>query len=109
MAIVQISGKLFHVIYLMKNSDKVEKGSWIDLLGCGEAVITVEGLQEGDTIRVYGANTVDYPPDGYEVELGKGRKTDGEYRVNDSYRWYRADHVEASGKSVRVHLIGRIG
>lgn len=109
MAVVQVSGKMFHITYLVKNSDKVEKGTWIDLLGCGEAVITVEGLQEGDAIRVYGANTVDYPPVGYEVELGKPRKTDGEYRVNESYRWYRADHIEASGKPIRVHLIAKIG
>lgn len=109
MAIVQIAGKLFHVTYLLKNSDKEEKGAWMDLLGCGETVLTVEGLQEGDAIQVYGANTVDYPPAGYEVQLGKARFTDGEYRVNESYRWYRADHVKASGQSVRVHLIAKIG
>lgn len=109
MAVVQISGKPFHLIYIMKDSVRAEKGSWIDLLGCGEAVITATGLQEGDVIRVYGANTVDYPPEGYEVELGKPRKTDGEYRVSESYRWYRVDHVEASGKPIRVHLIAKIG
>ena len=108
MATIQISGKIYNVTYLLK-SDKEEKGSWIDLLGCGEAVITAEGLQEGDEIKVYGANTVDYPPTGYEVSLGKGRTTDGEYRVNESYRWYRADHTKASGKPVRVHLIAKIG
>ena len=100
-------GQRHYFGYLLKNNEEVKTGPWIDAWGCTDARMTLEGMNLGDEIVIYAANTVD-PPKGSGIPLispDKGYTKNLEVLAL-GYRWYRADHVKASGHPVTVHFLG---
>ena len=99
-------GQRFLIGYLLKNSDKEEKGPWIDTLGVVSANVTISGMNEdgGDELEIYGANTVDVP----RIEGTKIFKTftkDGLVNIK-GYRWIQVRRTVASGSSVTLDYLG---
>ncbi len=47
--------------YLLQKHSLVTEGPWMDVWGCDEARITLEGMAPGDEIVIYAANTVVAP------------------------------------------------
>ena len=98
-------GQRFLLGYLLKNSDKEEKGPWIDTLGVIGANVTISGMgDDGDAIEIYGANTVDVP----KIEgthIFKTFTKDGLVNIK-GYRWIQVHHSKASGSPVTLDYLG---
>lgn len=92
--------------YLLHNHALAAEGDWIDTEGCNEVRLTLEGMQSGDEVLIYGANTVTRPVKGTPLIAPSKPYTKNLEISTRDYRWYRAIHVKASGNPVTLHFYG---
>jgi len=99
-------GQRHYYGYLLSKHTMVTEGPWIDVWGCDEARITLEGMAVGDQVVIYAANTLVAPATGTPL-IGPEKGYTKNLEVSAvGYRWYRAVHTKASGQPVTIHFLG---